>query len=163
MIMKRDSEHDALPDREWFQDLIKRANDGDTQAKQDLRQTMEENPQLATVAGDLGLHAMDQLIRSIAGEDVALQQAIEHEAELLLDDLAGNNPTRHRRMLATHVVCCWLQVRHFDLISPPVSDTGSARFRRWQREANHRYTLAVKLLHDLEKMEQRTKSRKRKS
>ncbi|MEQ8667675.1 MAG: hypothetical protein RIC12_00795 [Pirellulales bacterium] len=50
---------------------------------------------------------------------------------------------------------CWLQVRHFDLVTPPISDANSDRFHRWQREAGKRYGQAVKLLHDLTKMEER--------
>ncbi|MEQ9379763.1 MAG: hypothetical protein RJP95_02790, partial [Pirellulales bacterium] len=111
--------------------------------------------------GNLGRHAMEQLIRTIAGNDVVLRESLEAEAQALLDDLAGLSPSKHRLMLAKHVVCCWLQVRHFDLVSPPIDDAMSDRFRRWQREAGNRYGQAVKLLHDLTKMEGRRARQKR--
>ncbi|MEQ8667715.1 MAG: hypothetical protein RIC12_00995 [Pirellulales bacterium] len=163
MIAKFKEKQHPLPDREWFQALIKRANDGDAQAQEELRETLAKHPQLARIAGDLGRHAMDQLIRTITGNDVVLREAIEAEAQALLDDLAGSNSSKHRLMLATHVVCCWLQVRHFDLVSPPIDDAMSDRFRRWHKEANHRYGQAVKLLHDLTKMEGRRARRGDKS
>ncbi|MEQ8667901.1 MAG: hypothetical protein RIC12_01945 [Pirellulales bacterium] len=31
-------------------------------------------------------------------------------------------------MLATHVVCCWLQVRRFELATPPINDMNSDQF-----------------------------------
>lgn len=104
MILETKPEKNPLPDRQWFQDLIQRANDGDQKAQQELRETLADHPELAIFAGDLGRHAMDHLIRTIAGSDIALREAIE--AEALLEELAGPKPTRHREMLAKHVVCC---------------------------------------------------------
>lgn len=160
MISEAKTETNQLPDRAWFQDLIQRANDGDAGAQQELRETLAEYPELARMAGDLGRHAMDQLIRTIAGTDVLLRESIEAEAQALFDDLTGSQPTRHRQMLAKHVVCCWLQVRHLDLVAPPIEDSKSDQFRRWQREAGNRYGQAVKLLHDLTKMEERRAKRR---
>ena len=154
MIADPKSSKNPLPDREWFQDLIKRADEGDAGAQQELRETLAENPELARIAGDLGRHAMDQLIRTIAEEDIVLREAIEAEAQALLEALAGSKSSRHREMLAKHVVCCWLQVRQFDLVSRRVDEMKADRFRRWQREAGNRYTQAVKLLHDLRQMEE---------
>ena len=65
-----------------------------------------------------GLVAKNQaaLFRWLAGDNDSRYLAIEKQAELKCEELAGTNPSPLERMLVDRIVTCWLQVQMGDKV-----------------------------------------------
>jgi hypothetical protein len=64
-----------------FTDLVKRANDGDQRACQELRDTLDANPQIWEKVGDLAAHAQMNMTKLIANGNTLISESITRKAE----------------------------------------------------------------------------------
>lgn len=98
--------------REKFDRLCKRANDGDSEAQQELKALLDAHPEIWRGMGDLAAHAQKNFIRLIAEDEFLLTEAINRKAAEMRRELAGAFPTPLELMAVERVVGCWLQLQY---------------------------------------------------
>lgn len=138
----RQAQRDALAE------LRQRADRGDPEAQQALREFLDENPQVWQKIGDMAAQAEVNLIRLIAKEDFLLTEAIRRKAAELRQRLAGAFPTPLEQMAVERVVSAWLHAQHVDAQCARAGGGGEdARFWLKQQTQAHRlYDAAMRAL-----------------
>ena len=107
---QRDPKFLRLPDRESFDKIVARANDGEAEALSALHRLLDQHPQIWKQVGDLNRHAVTTLINMIADGNTLLQQAIAKSIEQLVSDLTETEtPSMIEQLLISQVVCTWLE------------------------------------------------------
>lgn len=97
--------------RELVDHLARRANYGDGQAADRLRQIIRANPEVWQDVGDLAKHAERCLIELIARGNVVLEESVRLQVDKLRKSLlAEATSTILERLLIEHVVVSWLEV-----------------------------------------------------
>ena len=84
---QRDPKFLRLPDRESFDKIVARANDGEAEALSALHRLLDQHPQIWRQVGDLNRHAVTTLVNMIADGNTLLQQSIAKSTEQLVSDL----------------------------------------------------------------------------
>ena len=144
-----------LPTREDFQAMVDRANAGDAQALADLRQTLDEHPEIWRAVGDLAVHARSSMIRLVANGDQLLAESLLRKADEMEQELGGLNPSPLERLAVQRIVACWLELEFTDGMHPmPAGETlKQAKFSlEVKAAAQRRFQAAVKSLTLIRKM-----------
>ena len=131
----------SLPSRELLNDLVRRANDGDSGALTDLRKFLDDHPEIWQNIGDLARHAQESMLRAVAGKNQLLTESLRRGAEQLRIDLQGDRPANPVESLAIErVVAAWTELQ-FAAAKYPV-DAGDnlpmARFVLQLKESTQR-------------------------
>jgi hypothetical protein len=99
--------------RELVDHLARRANYGDRQAADRLRQILRSSPDIWREVGDLAKHAERCLIELIAPGNLVLQESVRLQAEAMRKSLlAEATSTTLERLLIDHVIVGWLDVEY---------------------------------------------------
>jgi hypothetical protein len=130
---------------------LARSNAGDKQALQELRQLLDESPDLWLSAGNLALQAELSMIRVAAGENEVLQEAMRRKLAKLRADLAGANPTLLERLLVDRVVAGWLALTYAEAnyhqnLTKGLSHEESDHLQRRIDRTHRRYLAAIRSL-----------------
>ena len=131
-----------------FQDLVRRANGGNSKALSELREVLDKNPLIWQRVGDLAAHSRLILVRLIAGDDQLLFESVLRQAQALETQLASDSAPLLERLSAEHVVACWLQARYTDAMTANATES-AAQAKFWsmhQDRAHRRYVTAIKQL-----------------
>ena len=134
---------------EEVRQILARARRGDTSTLPVLRRWLEEAEGVEVLGGNLAREAEREFVHSIAGEDLAVWEALTRKLELLRAELAGPAPTPVERLLVERVVACWLQVQDADLRYARAAGLSGQRLDDYQRRmdrAHRRYLSAIKTL-----------------
>jgi hypothetical protein len=99
-------------------ELLKRAGKGEAVMLPLVRQLLDRDPErggmLIRIYGDVFGHARDQLVKIVAGNDIAMKETLSRKIDAIRDDLAGPNPTPLERILCERLALCWFDAHEMD-------------------------------------------------
>ncbi|GAG50850.1 unnamed protein product, partial [marine sediment metagenome] len=144
-----------LPSRQDFDALVKKANEGNEDALAQLRQLLDNHPEIWQSVGDLAAHARMTMIRMISNGNRLLSESLHRKAEQMERELAGTSPTPLETLAVKRVVATWLELQLTDTIHPrPQGQT--LKHERFaldlKRAAQRHFDTAVKSLALVRKM-----------
>ena len=141
-------------DKDHFQELVEKANNGDKEALTQMQKVLDEQPLIWGQVGDLAAHARLSLIRAISGGDKLLFESVTRKTREMETELAGESPSLVERLAVERVVSCWLHMQHADTMSVVAAETlGQARYwSQRQDQAHRRYTAALNQLTALQQL-----------
>jgi hypothetical protein len=100
---------------EKLQDLLRLAEKGQEDAVPEIRQILNEHPDLAWRFVDVAQIAEDALIEKMTREeDLATKEILRCQLEAMREEIAGENPSPLERLLAERIVATWLQIQLFE-------------------------------------------------
>ncbi len=131
--------------------LLDRAGRGDDTCLPELRQLLDERPEIWRTLGDLARHAELSLLRLVAGDNLLAQECVQRRLQALKAELLGPEPAPLERLLVDRVAVSWLQVHGLDLELAGLDKgkaTGPVGFSAQRRldSAQRRYLAAIKQL-----------------
>src|SRR5262245_7998003 len=80
--------------RARLESLVERAQQGDETVLPELRQVLDNHPELWQRCGDLALQAQTAWLQRVCGKDLVLRESLQRQLEQLKGELAGKYPTR---------------------------------------------------------------------
>jgi formamidopyrimidine-DNA glycosylase len=153
---------------EELRELSKKAEAGDTDARNELKQAVRESaPEVIARASDVGRRAQHLLIETASGGNLLTHYALSGRLDAMREEVAGENPTPLEVLLTERVVACWMLVQLFDALmagqlwkgAPSENRIGAGALRhylRWQDLANRRFLAAVQALARVRKLQANT-------
>jgi uncharacterized protein YbcI len=141
--------------RESLEQLVQKANQGDSEAIQALRRYLDERVDLAKKLGDLAWHVETSLIAKIANGNALGIEAIRRQVAQLREELAGDTPSPIERLLADQVVAVYLEGQYLQLKQTEASGTTQGRTTLHMKRlesSQKRLTKALKTLAIVRKM-----------
>ena len=131
--------------------LLPAANDGDRRALAELRQVLDEHPELWGEVGNLARHAELALVQATAGANPVAKEAIIRKVDGLRRELAGSSPTPLERLVVDRVVVGWLAAAvaegaYHQALERGVGHADDEFHQRRVERAQRRYLAAVKAL-----------------
>jgi len=135
--------------RELFEHLAKRANYGDQQAADRLRQILRSSPDVWREVGDLATHAERCLIDLIARGNVVLEESVRLQVDKLRKSLlAEATSATLERLLIEHVVVSWLEVEFTRVaaLQPQQFQQDNRFWSQRHERADARYMSAIREL-----------------
>jgi hypothetical protein len=100
---------------EKLRGLLGKAEKGDENAVPEIRQILDERPDLAWQFVDVAQVAEEALIEKMSGEeDLAVKEIMRCQLKAMREEIAGENPSPLERLLAERVVATWLQIQLFE-------------------------------------------------
>lgn len=141
-----------------LQTLVEQAKQGDPDAMQQLRQLLDEHPEIWQHFGDLAGHAERGWIGLLAGESPHVKESVLRQVAAMRTEIAGPEPSPLEGLLVDRVVASWLQVRYFELATvashtgqtPTVREADS--LSRQLDSAQRRHLAAVRGLMDVRRL-----------
>jgi hypothetical protein len=98
-------------------DLLRLAEKGEEDAVPEIRQILNEHPDLAWRFVDVVHIAEDTLIEEMTKEgDLAAKELIRCQLEAMREEIAGKNSSALERLLSERVVLTWLEVQLFEAL-----------------------------------------------
>jgi hypothetical protein len=152
---------------DWLQELSARAQDGDADAKKELKQAVRESsPAVIARASDFGRRAHGRLIKTAASGDPLTEAALWARLDMMREEIAGPKPMPLEVLLTERVVSCWLLVEFLEALMSTQFQSDKKRvstsFLRymavWQESANRRYLAAIRELARARKLQSNTPS-----
>ena len=140
-----------------LKELTKKAQKGDRKAVPEIREILENSPDLAWRFTDVGRVAEWSLIEKITKEkDLASKVTISFQLESMREEIAQSSSSPLERLLAQRVVASWLQVQLVEGLY--VQNMGNLSIRQadyYQKRldrAHKRHLSAVKTLAQIRKL-----------
>ena len=100
---------------EKLRGLLGKAEKGDKDAVPEIRQILDERPDLAWQFVDVAQFAEEALIEKMTGEeDLAVKEIMRCQLKAMREEIAGENTSPLERLLAERVVATWLQIQLFE-------------------------------------------------
>jgi hypothetical protein len=100
---------------EKLRGLLGKAEKGDEDTVPEIRQILNERPDLAWQFVDVAQVAEEALIEKMSGEeDLAVKEIMRCQLKAMREEIAGENPSPLERLLAERVVATWLQIQLFE-------------------------------------------------
>ena len=98
-----------------LRELMKKAEKGDKKVLPEIREILEQSPELpwrfANLAGLAERFFIDRLSKD---KDLATKEVMECQLAAMREEIAGENPSTLERLLAERVVATWLQIQLFE-------------------------------------------------
>jgi CRP-like cAMP-binding protein len=102
---------------EKLHDLLRLAEKGEEDAVPEIRQILDEHPDLAWRFVDVAHAAEDALIEGMTKEgDLAAKELLRCQLEAMREEVAGKNSSALERLLSERVVITWLEVQLFEAL-----------------------------------------------
>ena len=98
-----------------MQQLLVRANQGDITCLTELREILDNNPELWRKVGDLAQHAELTMLTIASERNLLIQESMQRKLAEMKENLAGPNPSPLERLLVDRIAISWLQVHQADL------------------------------------------------
>ena len=98
-----------------MQQLLVRANQGDITCLTELREILDNNPELWRKVGDLAQHAELTMLTIASERNLLIQESMQRKLAEMKENLAGPNPSPLEHLLVDRIAISWLQVHHADL------------------------------------------------
>jgi len=155
----RSDQSDEPLTREVFEHLSRRANRGDRDAADRLRQILRDHPEITRELGNVSKHVEQSLIGLIAGDNFVLNESVRLQAQELRSSLLDEaTDATLEKLLIDQVVISWLDAEYTRLAA-----VQSQQFKQdakfWEQRcerASDRYLTAVKELATLREILVRT-------
>jgi hypothetical protein len=113
--MTQDPEIGAAADAQELAGLLERAQAGDRSVLPQLRQFLDERPEVWRQAGDLGWHAREALLDLASAGGLLARESMARKMEELGAELGGPSPGPLERLLVERLVLSWAQCCLADL------------------------------------------------
>ena len=129
-----------------------------------LRATLEANPALWNVLGNLAARAERAWIGLAVGPDPVAAEALQRQLDTLRVELAGPAPSPIVRLLADQATVGWLQTAYCDAAVAQAPKAGrklSELLMKRQDLAQRRYLAALRMLSDVQRLTETTTRRRR--
>lgn len=149
--------------------LVRQAEEGDTQAIEQLRKEFSEGRVDAYLnrVGDMARHAEEALLEAATGEQLLMRRGIRRQMEAMRRELAGPKASPLERLLVERVVLCWGWDTFLDTLAPQSLKIIKKHFptglkemttfgdyiTRQQNHAHHRLLEAAKVLAQIRRLE----------
>ena len=140
-----------------LKELVNKAQKGDKKAVPEIRQILQQSPDLAWCFTNVGMVAEWALIERITKEkDLASKEMMSFQLESMRGEIAQSSSSPLERLLAQRVVASWLQVQLFEGLY--VQNMGNLSIRQadyYQKRldrAHKRHLSAVKTLAQIRKL-----------
>jgi hypothetical protein len=102
---------------EKLHDLLRLAEKGQEDTVPEIRQILNEHPDLAWRFVDVAHIAEDALVEEMTEEqDLAAKELIRYQLEAMREQIAGENSSALERLLSERVVLTWLEVQLFEAL-----------------------------------------------
>jgi hypothetical protein len=142
---------------EKLQDLLRLAEKGEENAVPEIRQILNEHPNLAWDFVDLAKVAEDALIEDMTREqDLATRELMRCQLEAMKAEIAGNEHSPLERLLSERVVVTWLEVQFFEALyvrnMRNLSITQAEHHQRRLDRAHRRHLSAIRALAQIRKL-----------
>jgi hypothetical protein len=156
-ISKGEQQEESGKILEKLHDLLRLAEKGEEDAVPEIRQTLNEHPDLAWRFVDVAHIAEDALIEEMTEEgDLAAKELIRCQLEAMREQIAGKNSPALERLLSERVVLTWLEVQLFQALyaknmrrlTMPQAEHHQKRLDR----AHRRYLSAIRELAQVRKL-----------
>ncbi len=141
-----------------LRDLVKKAEKGTKKAVPEIREILNEHPQLSWKLMDLSRLTEGQFIEKMTrDEDLASKETMKRQLACMREEVAGDNPSPLERLLAERVAATWLQVQVFEgvyassMFKSMTIAQGDYHQRRIDK-AHKRHLSAVRALAQIRKM-----------
>jgi hypothetical protein len=140
-----------LPNPDRLRQLEQRARQGDASALPELRQALDDQPEVWRRCGDLATQAESAWLGLACGPDLLLRVALTRRLDELKQELAGLDPSPLEKLLVGRVAALWLQVHYADAVyaqakGPTVTPALLRELQGRQESAERRYQAALKQL-----------------
>src|SRR5918994_211001 len=148
--------------------LSERIEDGDKNARKELRKALRESaPEVISRASDIGRRGRWALIGTVAANDPLTEEALVARLDLMRAEVAGHDPSPLEVLLTERICSLWLLIEVLEcLVSVQLSSdlprerrSGMSFLRdilKWQESASRRYLAALKTLAQVRKLQSNT-------
>jgi hypothetical protein len=113
--MTQNPETVAAVDAQELAGLLERAQAGDRSVLPQLRQFLDERPEVWRQAGDLAWHAREALLDLASSGGLLARESMARKMEELGAELGGPSPGPLERLLVERLVLCWADAYLADL------------------------------------------------
>ena len=142
---------------EKLHDLLRLAEKGEEDAVPEIRQILNEHPDLALRFVNVAQIAEDALIEGMIKEgDLAAKELIRCQLEALREQVEGKNSSPLGRLLSERVVLTWLEVQFFEaLYAQNMRNLSIAQAEHHQKRldrAHRRHLSAIRALAQIRKL-----------
>lgn len=156
---------------EDLRDLSGRAEDGDKEARRELRKVLKEStPEVIAEVTDLAREAERRMSKAQAAGDVLMQEALPMRLEAMRREIAGENLSALELLLSERIAALWALVEHVDTLWAVQLDASEEnkphrmRFSpglyswltRWQQQVHNRYLSSIRELARVRKLQSNT-------
>jgi hypothetical protein len=148
---KRSQPPEEHPDAAELRSLVERGRRGDATVLPQLREFLDEHPEVWQKAGDLAHHVQSSWLELLVGDDVLGREAIQLQAEQMRRELRSEQSSTAEELLLDLVVASWLEVQ-FNQVDQAARKGGGVGGVRRSDSAQRRYLSALKALTTLQKL-----------
>ena len=149
--------------------LSDKAKGGDKDARRELRKAVRESsPEVIAQASSFAQHSEQLLVETMAAGKPLLAEGLAARAELMRQEIAGDNPTPLEVLLAERVVAYWLLLTFLEgTINANYSEKGKAhrvsmrfvmQIVKWQESVHRKYLSSIRELTQVRKLQSNTPS-----
>jgi len=134
---------------EELQRLGDAANAGDAAALTQLRQLLEQHPQISSKLGNLIQHAKETQLRRISNNEPLLGESIRMELERLKQDLLPPNPRAVHLLAVERVLLNYVEIHLYDTLYPDIASLGLQQAKvvaTAKNSAERRYAQSLRTL-----------------
>jgi hypothetical protein len=135
--------------------LVPAANSGDPDALAQLRQVLDEHPEVWRHVADLAQHAQRAQIDLAAGKDQLLRESLVRRLDELKQDLRRDSDDPLEALMVERIAISWLRAAHADLMVTRTVDVDLRQAKFLQHRANEAQrslTSAIRELATLRKL-----------
>jgi hypothetical protein len=157
---------DARARIQELQALSEKAEDGDKEAKRELREAVRSSsPEVIGSVADIASTYRGILARTASGGDELMYQGLKAYMLRMEESIAGDNPTPLEGLLAERIVSCWMLVELMEALSSAwfdrnqkhrVSPQFLLQMVTIQESAHRRYLAAIRTLAQVRKLQANT-------
>jgi CRP-like cAMP-binding protein len=156
-ISKGEQEEESGKILEELHDLLRLAEKGEEDAVPEIRQILNEHPDLAWRFVDVAHIAEDALIEEMTKEgDLAAKELIRCQLEAMREQIAGNNSPPLERLLSERVVLTWLELQLFEALyaknMPKLTIAQAEHHQKRLDRAHRRHLSAIGALAQIRKL-----------
>jgi hypothetical protein len=146
--------------------LSQKAEDGDNEARRELRQVLKESaPEVIARCADISRTYRWIAADTASGRDPLVQEAMVERAERMAIELAGENPSPLEVLLAERIASLWVLTETQEALlfanyrrgqKAPVGPAYIMQMCKIQESTNRRYLAAIKTLAQVRKLQANT-------
>jgi hypothetical protein len=157
---------DAQARIQELQTLSEKAEDGDKEAKRELRVAVRSSsPEVIGSVADIASNYRTMLAKTAAAGDELQLEGLKAYMLRMEESIAGENPTPLEGLLAERIVSCWMLVELMEALTSAWFDRGRKhrvapqfllQMCKIQESANRRYLAAIKTLAQVRRLQANT-------
>ncbi len=151
-----------------LEELSDRVADGDKKARRELRQVLgESGPEVVREASELAKKGQWALIKTAAGGEPLMEEALLARLDLMRSEIAGLNPSPLEVLLAEKIVSVWMLGELLELLLSAQLITALLKSQRmshsflkfylgWQEQAHRRLLSTLTVLVRVRELQSKT-------